>query len=154
MRRTWVLPAVLVLSAGLAAPALGKADGAAVYQRCFACHQSTGGGVAGVFPPLAGHAPDLVKADRTYPIKVVLYGLKGGIEVEGKQYKGEMPGHEGQLKDEEIAAVLNYVLSSWGNDKLLPKGFAEITPAEVKAQRAKKLTQEQVHEFRQKIGLK
>ncbi len=154
MRRMWALPAVLLLSAGLAAPALGKADGAAVYQRCFACHQSSGGGVAGVFPPLAGHAPDLVKADRTYPIQVVLYGLKGEIEIEGKQYKGEMPGHEGQLTDDEIAAVLNYVLSSWGNDKLLPKGFPEITPAEVKAQRAKKLTPEQVHGIRQKLRLR
>lgn len=154
MRKTRTLLALLVLSSGLAAPALGKADGAAVYQRCFACHQSTGEGLAGVFPPLAGHAPALVKADRTYPINVVLYGLKGEFEVGGKKYNGAMPGHEGQLNDEEVAAVLNYVLSSWGNDKLLPKGHKEITPGEVKAQRGKKLTPEQVHEIRRKLKIK
>ena len=40
-----------------------------------------------------------------------------------------------KLKDDEIAAVLNYVLASWGNDKMLPKGHKKFTAAEVKAQR-------------------
>jgi mono/diheme cytochrome c family protein len=154
MRRPWTLLAVPVLSLALAAPALAKADGAAVYQRCFACHQSNGGGVAGVFPPLAGHAGKLVAAGRSFPIKVVLFGLKGEIEVEGKKYNGVMPPLGDQLKDEEIAAVLNYVLSSWGNGKLLPKGHKEITPAEVKAVRGEKLTSEQVHEEREKLRIK
>src|SRR5258706_11264265 len=38
--------------AAKAQPAGGKADGAAVYAaRCVACHQSTGAGLPGVFPP-------------------------------------------------------------------------------------------------------
>lgn len=154
MRRPWTLLAVLVLSLALAGPALAKADGAAVYQRCFACHQSNGGGIAGVFPPLAGHAGKLVAARRSFPIKVVLFGLKGEIEIEGKKYNGVMPALGDQLKDEEIAAVLNYVLSSWGNRKLLPKGHKEITPAEVKAVRGEKLTSEQVHAERAKLRIK
>ena len=154
MRRPWTLLAVLGLSLALAAPALAKADGAAVYQHCFACHQATGGGIPGVFPPLAGHAGNLVAAKRTFPIEVVLFGLKGEIKVEGKKYNGVMPALGDQLKNEEIAAVLNYVLSSWGNEKLLPKGHKKITAAEVKAVRGKKLTSEQVHEDREKLKIK
>jgi mono/diheme cytochrome c family protein len=154
MRKPWTLLAVLVSSLALAAPALAKADGAAVYRHCFACHQATGGGIAGVFPPLAGHAAKVVAVKRSYPIEVVLFGLKGEIEVEGKKYNGVMPPLGDQLKDEEIAAVLNYVLSSWGNEKLLPKGHKKITAAEVKTVRGKKLTSEQVHEEREKLKIK
>ena len=154
MRKPWTLLAVLGLSLALAAPAVAKADGAAVYQHCFACHQATGGGIPGVFPPLAGHAGNLVAAKRTFPIEVVLFGLKGEIKVEGKKYNGVMPALGDQLKNEEIAAVLNYVLSSWGNEKLLPKGHKKITAAEVKAVRGKKLTSEQVHEDREKLKIK
>jgi len=154
MRKPWTLPAVLVLSLALAVPALAKTDGAAVYRHCFGCHQATGGGIAGVFPPLAGHAGKLVAAKRSFPIEVVLFGLKGEIEVEGKKYNGVMPALGDQLKDEEIAAVLNYVLSSWGNEKLLPKGHKKITAAEVKAVRGKKLTSEQVHKEREKLKIK
>lgn len=154
MRKPWTLLAILVLSLALAGPALGKADGAAVYRRCFGCHQSTGGGIAGAFPPLAGHAGKLVAVERSFPIQVVLFGLKGEIEVEGKKYNGVMTALGDQMNDEEIAAVLNYVLASWGNDKLLPKGHKEITPAEVKTQRGKKLTPEQVYGIRQKLKIK
>ncbi|MGB3398995.1 MAG: cytochrome c [Candidatus Deferrimicrobiaceae bacterium] len=154
MRKPWTLLAASVLSLALAAPALAKVDGAGVYRRCFGCHQSTGGGIAGVFPPLAGHAGKLAAVERSYPIQVVLFGLKGEIEVEGKKYNGVMTALGSQLNDEEIAAVLNYVLASWGNDKLLPKGHKEITPPEVKVLREKKLTPEQVYGIRQKLTIK
>lgn len=154
MRKIWMPIAGIVLSCVLAGTTQSEVDGAGVYQRCFGCHQSTGRGIAGVFPPLAGHAPELFKADRSYPIKVVLFGLKGEIEVEGKKINSVMPGHMDQLNDEEIAAVLNYVLSSWGNDKMLPKGHKEITPAEVKAVRGKKLTPGEVLEARRKLKIK
>lgn len=154
MRKIWMLIAGIVLSCALAATALAKADGAGVYRRCFGCHQSSGGGIAGVFPPLAGHAGKLTAVARSVPIQVVLFGLKGEIEVEGKKYNGVMPALGEQLNDEEIAAVLNYVLASWGNDKLLPKGHKEITPAEVTALRGEKLTPEQVYGVRQKLTIK
>jgi mono/diheme cytochrome c family protein len=154
MRKIWMQIAGIVLSCALAGTALAGTDGAAVYRRCIGCHQATGGGLPGVFPPLAGHAAKLAAIGRSYPIKVVLYGLKGKIEVAGKKYNSLMPGLGDQLKDEEIAAVLNYVLSSWGNGKLLPKGHKKITPAEVKASRGEKLTPEQVHGIRQKLAIK
>ena len=58
---------------------LAEADGAAVYKRCSGCHRSTGAGMGAVFPPLAGHAPKLVSASRTYPVQVVLFGREGEI---------------------------------------------------------------------------
>lgn len=151
MRKPWLLTAVIGLTCALAGTALAQADGAAVYLRCFGCHTATGAGIPGTFPPLAGHAAELVKADRSYPVKVILYGLAGEIEVGGKKYNGKMPGLGDQLKDDEISAVLNHILSRWGNEKALPKGHKEFTAAEVKAQRAKKLTGEQVLGARPKL---
>jgi mono/diheme cytochrome c family protein len=145
--------ALLLLSV-LPGLALGQGEGATVFERCLPCHQGNGTGMAGVFPPLATHAPKLATADRSYPIKVLLYGLQGKIRIEGQKtaYDGIMPSHS-SLKDDEIAAVLNYVLTSWGNDKLLPKGFKPIRAGEVKAQRGKNLTALQVYRIRQKLKL-
>jgi mono/diheme cytochrome c family protein len=153
MRKTLMWMIVLALTSSLYGTALAEADGASVYQRCFGCHKSTGTGMGAVFPPLAGHAPKLVRAERTYPIQVVLYGLEGDIDVEGKKYKGKMLPFGDKLKDDEIAAVLNYILASWGNDQMLPAGHKEFTAAEVKAQRGKKLTPSQVHDARQKLKI-
>ncbi len=144
MRNTWLLIAVIGLTSVLTGTALAQADGAAVYLRCFGCHTATGSGIPGTYPPLAGHTAELVKADRAYPVKVVLYGLAGEIEIGGKKYNGKMQGFGDQLKDDEVAALMNYILSRWGNEKMLPKGHKEFTAAEVKAQRAKKLTDKQV----------
>ena len=154
MRKTGMGMVVVFLTCALAGIALAKTDGASVYQRCTSCHAATGSGISGVFPPLAGHAAKLVNADRTYPVQVLLFGLEGEIEVEGKKYNGAMPAFGDQLKDDEIAAVLNHILAGWGNDKMLPKGHKEYTSAEVKAQRGKKLTSKQVHDARKKLKLK
>jgi len=154
MRKTGMGLAVVFLTCALAGIALAKTDGAAVYQQCTVCHKPTGTGFGTVFPPLAGHAPKLAKSDRAYPVQVILFGLEGEIEVEGKTFKGMMPALGSQLKDDEIAAVLNYVLSSWGNDKMLSKGHKEYTSAEVKALRGKNLTSKQVYEARKKLKMK
>jgi hypothetical protein len=50
--------------------------------------------------------------------------------------------------------VLNYVLSRWGNEKALPKGFKPISAGEVKALRGKNLTPKQVHDLRTKLKLR
>ena len=154
MRKTGIGLAVVFLTCALSGIALAKTGGAAVYQQCSMCHKPTGTGFGTAFPPLAGHAPKLAKSDRAYPVQVILFGLEGEIEVEGKTFKGMMPGLGSQLKDDEVAAVLNYVLTSWGNDKMLPKGHKEYTSAEVKALRGKNLTSQQVYEARKKLKLK
>jgi len=154
MRKTGMGLVVVFLTCALAGIALAKTDGASVYERCSICHKPTGSGIGGVFPPLAGHAPKLVNADRAYPVRVVLFGLEGEIEVEGKKYKGTMTAFGDQLQDDEIAAVLNHILASWGNDKMLSKGHKAYTAAEVKTLRGKKLTSQQVQEARKKLKLK
>lgn len=126
-------------------------QGATVFQQCQGCHQPNGAGIPGVFPPLAGHIPEVLaaKGGREYLVNVLLYGLTGEISVKGQKYNGAMPAFGAQLKDDQIAAVLNYVSTSWGNKN--PQAF---TAAEVAAQRAKKLTSAQVYDLRKKLGLK
>ncbi len=153
MRKGWILGVALALACGAVGQAFAADDGAAVYARCAGCHKATGVGTPGLFPPLAGHVAKLETAGRAYLIQVVLFGLKGKIEVEGKTYNGTMPAYAGLLNDGETAAVLDYVLSSWGNGKALPKDFAKVTPAEVQAQRAANLTSEQVYLARMKLKL-
>lgn len=122
---------------------------------CAACHQAGGTGVPGAFPPLVKHVPALLnaKGGHDYMPHLLLGGLQGKITVEGTAYNGVMPSWS-QLSDQQIADVLNYVSTAWGNDKLLPKDFKPFTAADVKADRAKKLSSSQVYDLRQKLNLK
>jgi mono/diheme cytochrome c family protein len=99
--------------------------------------------------------PEIIKAKggREYLVRAMLYGLSGQIAIAGKTYSGFMPAW-GQLKDEEIAALLNHISSQWGNDKLLPQGHKPFGADEVKAARSKPLTAQQVLEVRKALGLK
>ena len=99
-------------------------DGKAVYgTTCAACHQATGDGVSGVYPPLAGS--EWVNGDEAKIARIVLHGLTGPVEVAGETYSGMMPPWGGVLKDPELAAVLTYIRSSWGN-KATPVTAAKI----------------------------
>lgn len=90
-------------------------DGAQVFTAiCASCHQANGQGVTGAFPPLV--ESDWVLGDPRRPVGIVLQGLAGAIEVRGETYNGVMPAFGGQLSDAEVAAVLTYVRSAWGND--------------------------------------
>ncbi len=106
-----------------AATASQIAAGKKVYETyCTACHQSTGAGLPGAFPPLA--ESDYLMADKTRAINVVLGGLKGEITVNGKKFNAAMP-NMAYLSDVQVADVVTYVMNSWGNE-----GFAA-TAAEV-----------------------
>jgi mono/diheme cytochrome c family protein len=110
-----------------AGPGDAAIDGKQLFgAKCAACHQASGLGVAGVFPPLAG-AEWVLGPEKTV-ISILLHGIQGEIEVKGNTYKGVMPAF-GTLADAEIAAVLTYVRGEWGNQA------APITAAAVKAQR-------------------
>lgn len=106
------------------------ARGQTVYmQVCFACHQPTGLGLPGMFPPLA--SSDWVaakKPDRI--IRMVLHGFTGPITLNGKPFASPaplMPPQGAALSDTQIADVLTYVRSSFGNKA------GAVTPAEVAA---------------------
>jgi nitrite reductase (NO-forming) len=79
---------------------------------CSVCHQPSGAGLPGVFPPLA--KSDFLAADPKRPISFVLNGLSGKVTVNGHEYDSVMPPMT-QLNDDEIANILTYVLNSWGN---------------------------------------
>lgn len=88
-------------------------EGGAIYNTyCGACHQFNGMGSPGRFPPLAG--AEWVTGDKSRLIGVILNGLSGSIKVKGAPYDGVMPAHA-FLKDSEIAAVLTYIRSNFGN---------------------------------------
>ncbi|WP_083536735.1 cytochrome D1 domain-containing protein [Steroidobacter denitrificans] len=80
---------------------------------CSACHQPTGLGLPGAFPPLA--KSDYLLKDPKRAISIVLRGLEGEIVVNNVKYNSVMPAMT-QLTDKEIADVLTYALNSWGND--------------------------------------
>lgn len=99
-------------------------------QTCVTCHQPTGQGVPGAFPPLVGS--DWVTGDEERLIKVVLHGLQGPVEVAGATYNGVMPGF-GQgtgynWSDERIAQTLTFIRSEWGNEAepVTPERVTEI----------------------------
>lgn len=91
------------LFAALAVPALASAatPQSQFLDNCSACHQATGKGVKGAFPPLAGSP--LVQGDPKIVMTTVLNGRAG------------MPAFKDDLTDADLAAILTYVRSSWGN---------------------------------------
>ena len=90
-------------------------DGQEIYMtRCLSCHMTNGEGVPGVFPPLAG--AEYVTGDKGRLIRMVLNGLGGEITVKGTTYSGMMPPWGGALNDEQMAEVLTYVRSNFGNE--------------------------------------
>ncbi|NYT65738.1 cytochrome c [Alcaligenaceae bacterium] len=92
----------------------GIVDGGQIYTaQCLACHQATGAGLAGVFPPLAGS--EWVTGKDSLVTQIVLHGLEGEITVEGVKYNGQMPMFKDKLNDAEIAAVISHIRSSFGN---------------------------------------
>jgi PA14 domain/Cytochrome C oxidase, cbb3-type, subunit III len=90
-------------------------DGAALFQLyCAACHGPNGdGGPGGQFPPLAGS--EWLRGDGKRAAKILLHGVRGPIEVQGKTYDLEMPPQGAMLNDAQIAAILSHVRQSWGN---------------------------------------
>ncbi len=88
-------------------------EGAKIYkEKCVACHQITGEGVPGAFPPLKGS--DYLKADKKRAVAQVLNGSSDPITVNGVKYSIPMPHQVDNHKD--AVAVINYVLNAWGNN--------------------------------------
>jgi cytochrome c oxidase cbb3-type subunit 2 len=91
----------------------GSAAGAQVFAtRCASCHQASGAGVPGAFPPLAGDS--VVNGPGTAQIDIVLNGLHGKA-INGVSYASAMPAWRTVMSDAEIAAVITYERASWGN---------------------------------------
>jgi len=112
-----------------AAPAAAAAPGETQYATCAACHQATGLGLPGTFPPLAGS--EYVNGVPEKHIAIVLHGLTGPVTVKGQAFNSLMAPLGAAMNDDDIAAAINYERSSWGNNGV------HVTAAQVAAVRAK-----------------
>ena len=130
-------PALAAATAGNAAaptPTAGAAydpaKGAALFTaNCASCHQATGEGLPGAFPPLKGNAA-VNSDDATQHMHVVLRGLHG-LVIDGVTYGSPMPPFADVLGDADIANIIDYERSSWGNHG------KPVSSADVAAERAK-----------------
>jgi mono/diheme cytochrome c family protein len=87
-------------------------SGAAIYEdRCAICHESSGEGIAGTFPPLTRN-PHVTANDASAAIVAVLNGMLVDITVRGHRYVGGMPGWRNWLSDANVAAVVTYIRTS------------------------------------------
>lgn len=107
------------------------ARGASLYSTsCVACHQATGTGLTGAFPPLKGDAA-VLDADPATQIGTILNGAQGA-QIGGVTYPTAMPPFGTSLSDTDIADIANHERTSWGNQGKL------ITADQVRGVRAKR----------------
>jgi mono/diheme cytochrome c family protein len=93
---------------------------------CQLCHQPTGMGTPGAFPPLVG-SEWVLAPNPSRIIRIVLNGVQGPIDVKGTPWNAAMVPWRDTFKDDEIAAVITYVRNEWGNKA------PAVKPEEVKA---------------------
>jgi nitrite reductase (NO-forming) len=105
------------------------ARGATLYATyCSACHQPTGMGLPGAFPPLTNNKA-VLDADPTKHLSVILHGLHGEA-IDGVSYPSAMPPFAASLNDADIADIANHERVSWGHQA------KQVTADQVKAVRA------------------
>ncbi len=91
------------------------ARGKQVYEQvCGLCHGTDGAGKPGQAPPLAGSEFVIAKGVSRLA-HIPLLGVTGGIKVEGKDWNMSMAAMGAALSDSDLASVLTYIRSSWGN---------------------------------------
>lgn len=89
---------------------------------CATCHQPNAQGDGNRFPTLVD--TDWVTGDKKRLIKIILQGMEGSIEVNGKTFNGIMPPNE-FLSDQDVAEISTYIRTNFGNQA------SPITPDEV-----------------------
>lgn len=110
------------------APAAEVSSGQQVFaQYCVVCHQANGLGVEGLYPPVS--QTEWTLGDKGRLIRLVLNGMMGPVEVKGEEYNNAMTPNS-FLTDQQIADVLTYTRSNFGNDA------SPVTAEEVAAVRA------------------
>ncbi len=90
--------------------AKGKGEYATV---CASCHQATGEGVPGQFPPLKNSEWVIGGEERVAAL--LLHGIVGPLQVNGKSYNGAMPAQGALKNNKAIAQLVSYIRNEWGN---------------------------------------
>ena len=135
MSKKVILLVFIFIGCGLASSAQKKGEtstqrGQKIYQLvCLSCHMIDGGGVPHLNPPLIESS--YVRGDKKKLIGIVLNGMTDRIAIDDEYYSNNMAPHA-DLTDQQIADVLTYVRSNFGNKA------GPVKAAEVKQVRAKK----------------
>jgi mono/diheme cytochrome c family protein len=130
MSRRIVFACGLLAASALAAASHAATPSALFNDNCSACHQTTGKGVKGAFPALAGDP--FVQGDSGPVLATVLAGRAG------------MPSFKDDLTDLELASLLTYVRTSWGNNGK-PVSASDVAAARAKLKAGKKPPSLQAH---------
>ena len=110
-----LITGALAMAGALTAGAAAAATGEQLYNdNCAACHQKAGQGIPGAFPALKGDK--IVLGDKKILTIVVLNG------------RGGMPAFKDSLNDGDLATIMTYVRSAWGN-KAKPVAAADFAKA-------------------------
>lgn len=109
---------LLLVGCGEPPPPPGElAFGQEPYLRyCASCHGNQGLGKPPTFPPMANS--EWLELGNDALGLIVLYGLRGEIEVAGQRYRGYMPPMQ-HISDEDIAALLTYINATWGSGETM-----------------------------------
>ena len=144
MRQAALLIAILCFSA----PAWGESGETMFNEYCVGCHQVGGTGVPGEYPRLAGRVSKIAADPRGHAFlaQLVLIGMSGTITVDRRKILGIMPAFD-NLKDAELAAILNYVANLQGH-----KGPAFTAQSLTEARIGAKATPEQMAEARNNLA--
>lgn len=104
--------------------------GKQLYQgNCANCHQASGAGQPGSYPPMVGS--EYVLGSKEMLAAILLDGVQGPLTVKGGQYGTNVMPAWANLSDEKLADIMTYIRKSWGN------GADEVKPADVTAVRTK-----------------
>lgn len=92
-------------------------QGERLYEKnCSNCHQTDGSGLGRLYPPLKGS--EYLKKTPAELAEIIRIGMKGSIQVQGKEYNQPMAGNP-SLTDLEIAEILTYINVTWGDGSLV-----------------------------------
>ncbi len=141
----------LLILQGAAARA-AENGGAIFTERCTPCHQANAEGADGLAPSLAGTLKDYLGSDegKKYLAQILVSGMAGRIESQGRVVVGMMPNFRTDLSDADIAATVDYVLGHF-NGVAGTSADAPITVASVAAARAAGPTPTETRKLREKI---
>ena len=115
-------------------------EGKRVYNNCIACHQASGSGIPGQFPPLVGS--EWVDGGTKRLGAILLHGANGTFRVAGQTYNQLMPAWN-QLSNDELAAVITYIRREFGS---LPEGDDGVVTTEMMVA-ARELFQDQAQPY-------
>jgi mono/diheme cytochrome c family protein len=126
-----------------ALPAAASSTGAELYAKhCIACHQAEGEGMPGMAPPIAGVLANraALPEGQDFFAKLLVNGMSGVIITQGQRFIGNMPP-VAALANEELAAIINHVLSSFNASpvQLTAEAFARARLAPLPPDEVRKL---------------